>query len=97
MCAHWPVSRQARLPEQVGAAQNASRKSTPWSESRWMFGVGTWWPYGWMYLPVSWECRYRMFGRSVTPPILTNPDRNGSETSPLARPNEGAVVRIAAA
>ena len=44
VCAHWPVSRQARLPEHVGAAQNASRNSIPWSASRWMFGVGTWWP-----------------------------------------------------
>ena len=38
---YWPVSRQARLPEQVGIAQNASRKRTPWSASSWMFGVGT--------------------------------------------------------
>ena len=45
-CAHWPVSRQARLPEHVGAAQNAWRKSRPWSASRWMFGVGTGCPYG---------------------------------------------------
>ena len=37
----WPVSRQARLPEQVGIAQKASRNSTPWSASSWMFGVGT--------------------------------------------------------
>ena len=28
-CAHWPVSRQAREPEQVGAAQNACRNSRP--------------------------------------------------------------------
>ena len=41
---YCPVSRQARLAEQVGAAQNAWRKSTPWSASAWMFGVGTWWP-----------------------------------------------------
>ena len=45
-CAHWPVSRHARLPEQVGAAQNAWRNSRPWSASRWMFGVGTGCPYG---------------------------------------------------
>ena len=45
-CAHWPVSRHARLPEHVGAAQNAWRNSSPWSASRWMFGVGTECPYG---------------------------------------------------
>ena len=54
-CAHWPVSRQAREPEQVGAAQNACRNSRPWSASRWMFGVGTGWPYGCTYRPVSCE------------------------------------------
>ena len=42
--AHWPVSRHAREPEHVGAAQNAWRNSRPWSASRWMFGVGTWCP-----------------------------------------------------
>ena len=41
---YWPVSSDARLPEQVGAAQKALRKSTPWSASSWMFGVGTWKP-----------------------------------------------------
>jgi hypothetical protein len=39
---YWPVRREARLPEQVGAAQNAFRKRTPWSASSWMLGVGTW-------------------------------------------------------
>ncbi len=39
-----PVSRLARLPEQVGVVAKASRKSTPWSASIWMFGVGTWNP-----------------------------------------------------
>ena len=39
-----PVSSAARLPEQTGAAANAWRNSRPWSASRWMFGVGTWWP-----------------------------------------------------
>ncbi len=39
-CAHWPVSRHARLPEHDGAAQKAWRNSSPWSASRWMFGVG---------------------------------------------------------
>ena len=28
-CAHCPVSRQARLPEQVGAAQNACAEQQP--------------------------------------------------------------------
>jgi hypothetical protein len=37
--AYWPVSRHARLPEQVGAAQKALRKMTPSSARRWMFGV----------------------------------------------------------
>jgi len=49
------VSRQARLAEHVGAAQNACRKSMPWSASAWMFGVGTWWPYGCTKRPVSCE------------------------------------------
>ena len=40
VCPYWPVSRQARLAEQVGAAQNALRKRIPWSARRWMFGVG---------------------------------------------------------
>ena len=57
VCVHWPVRSAARLPEHVGAAQNASRNSMPWSASRWMFGVGTWCPYGWMNRPVSCECR----------------------------------------
>ena len=38
--AAWPVKRAARLGEQVGAAQNAWRKSTPSSASRCKFGVG---------------------------------------------------------
>ena len=38
--------RRRGEPEQTGAAQNAWRNSTPWSASRWMFGVGTGWPYG---------------------------------------------------
>ena len=44
LCGNSPVSSAARLPEHVGAAQNASRNSRPWSASRWMFGVGTWSP-----------------------------------------------------
>ena len=39
--AYWPVSRQALLPEHVGAAQKAWRKSTPSSARRWMLGVLT--------------------------------------------------------
>ena len=39
-CAYWPVSRQARLAEHVGAAQNACRKSTPCSARPWSLGVG---------------------------------------------------------
>ena len=39
-CAYCPVSRQARLAEHVGAAQNACRKSTPCSASPWIRGVG---------------------------------------------------------
>ncbi len=42
--AHWPVSRLARLGEQVGLAQKAWRKSTPSPASRWMWGVGTAYP-----------------------------------------------------
>ena len=42
--AYWPVSSAAREPEHAGTAQNAWRKSTPWSASRWMFGVGMAWP-----------------------------------------------------
>ena len=53
--AYWPVSRHARLPEQVGAAQNALRNITPSSASFWMFGVCTGYPYGSTHLPVSWE------------------------------------------
>jgi hypothetical protein len=36
---YWPVSRQARLPEHVGTAQNASRNTMPWFARCWMFGV----------------------------------------------------------
>jgi hypothetical protein len=39
-----PVASAARLPEHVDAAENALRKSTPWSASSWMFGVGIWCP-----------------------------------------------------
>ena len=39
--AYWPVSRHARLAEQVDAAQNARRNATPSSASRWMRGVST--------------------------------------------------------
>ena len=42
--AHWPVSRQARLGEQVGLAQKAWRKRTPSSASCWICGVGMAWP-----------------------------------------------------
>ncbi len=42
LCPYWPVSRQARDAEQVGAAQKALRNRMPWSANRWMFGVGTW-------------------------------------------------------
>ena len=38
-CGQRPVSSAARLGEQVGAAANALRNSSPWSASRWMFGV----------------------------------------------------------
>jgi hypothetical protein len=38
---YWPVSSAARLPEHVGTAQNASRKTIPWFASCWMFVVGT--------------------------------------------------------
>ena len=44
VCAYWPVRRQARLAEQVEAAQNAWRKRMPCSARRWMRGVGTAWP-----------------------------------------------------
>jgi hypothetical protein len=47
VCGHWPVASAARLPEQLDAAENAWRKSRPWSASSWMFGVGIWCPYGW--------------------------------------------------
>ena len=45
----------AETAEQVGAAQKAWRNSTPWSARSWMFGVGTWKPYGCTYRPVSCE------------------------------------------
>ena len=43
-CGYWPVTSDARLPEQVAAVANARRKSTPSSASRWIAGVGTAWP-----------------------------------------------------
>ena len=39
-CGHRPVSSAARLRRADGAALNAWRNSSPWSASRWMFGVG---------------------------------------------------------
>ena len=39
LCGQRPVSSAARLGEQTGAAENAWRNSSPWSASRWMFGV----------------------------------------------------------
>jgi len=56
-CAHRPVSSAARLGEQVGAAQNARRKSVPSRASRIRFGVWTAYPYGDARRPVSWLCR----------------------------------------
>ena len=41
LCPYCPVSRHARLAEQVGAAQNAWRNSTPWSASACTLGIGT--------------------------------------------------------
>ena len=38
-CGQRPVSIAARLGEHTGAAANACRNSSPWSASRWMFGV----------------------------------------------------------
>ena len=43
LCGDWPVSSAAREGEQVGAAQQARRMSTPSSASCCKFGVGT--PY----------------------------------------------------
>ena len=43
-CGYWPVTRLARLPEQLETAAKALRNSSPWSASSWMFGVGMKWP-----------------------------------------------------
>ena len=44
--AYCPVSRHARLAEQVDAAQNALRNSMPCSARPWIRGVGIACPYG---------------------------------------------------
>ena len=65
LCGACPVSSAARLGEQVGAAEKAFVKSTPSSANRCRRGVGTGAPYGDTNRPVSWVCRYRMFGRAI--------------------------------
>ena len=58
-----PVRKLARLGEQVGAAANACRNSTPCAASRCRFGVGTACPYGCTKRPVLCECRKTMLVR----------------------------------
>ena len=41
---YWPVSKAARLGEQVGLAQKAFRKRTPWVARFWRWGVWMGWP-----------------------------------------------------
>src|SRR6188508_2189009 len=79
---YWPVRRQARLPEHVGTAQNAWRKSTPWL-ARWtMLGVATAKPYGSTNCPVSCEWRYRRFGGRLIALVVAV----GAGTEPTAKP-----------